>query len=466
MPPTQPAAIRLNYGIQRSENGGTSARAVAMLPLLTGAWKHLGGGLQLSTSGAFRFDTQALERPDLMYASPLGRASRVVNMSRLGHALTELSDPPVKALFVYNSNPAAIAPNQNTVLRGMARSDLFTVVHEQFWTDTADYADIVLPATTFLEHADMQGAYGHYYVQLSDQAIAPVGEARSNVWLFGQLGQRIGFSEACLRDTEQQTCWRRLSPIPSPITKQDTVGQDTEAGELSADARHHPRSASAASTASASAVGKAISMTPFQPFVDGGFPGTPSGRGEFYSAALAGEGLDPLPCFKAPKESRFSENPKYPLEFLGRKADNYMNSTFANLAPHQKMEAAHTGRLEIHPDDATTRGIRDGDAVEIFNDRGRIRLVAQVHTGVPAGVVASRLNWNKLSPGGSNVNALTSERLTDIGRGPTFYSTLVEVVFVDATDPTRWLSLDSSARAAGSGTTPPWMNPQAAASST
>jgi anaerobic selenocysteine-containing dehydrogenase len=424
---TRPAAIRLNYGIQRSENGGTAARAVCMLPLLTGAWKHLGGGLQLSTSGAFRFDTQTLERPDLMYASPLGRAARVVNMSRLGHALTELSDPPVKALFVYNSNPAAIAPNQNTVLRGMARSDLFTIVHEQFWTDTADYADIVLPATTFLEHSDLQGAYGHYHVQLSDQAIAPLGEARPNIWLFGQLGQRIGFPEACFRDTEQQMLAQAL-PETKPETKQDTR-QDAKQ-------ESHPQMQGITLDQlrrqhSVRLRWEGEPETPFQPFADGGF-GTPSGKGEFFSAALAGEGLDPLPSFKPPKESRYSQNPKYPLEFLGRKADNYMNSSFANHPTHQKMEAGHTGRLEIHPDDATTRGIREGDAVEIFNDRGRIRLVAQVHTGVAAGVVASRLNWNKLSHGGSNVNALTSDRLTDIGRGPTFYSTLVQVALVNA----------------------------------
>ena len=177
-----------------------------MLPALTGAWKHHGGGLQLSTSGAFRWDKATLERPDLMQASPLGREARVVNMSVLGHALTELGSkqddgPPVHALFVYNSNPAAIAPDQNAVLRGLARPDLFTVVHEQFFTDTADYADIVLPATTFLEHKDVQGAYGHYYVQLSEQAIEPLGEARSNVWLFSQLAQRMGFTEPCFRDT-------------------------------------------------------------------------------------------------------------------------------------------------------------------------------------------------------------------------------------------------------------------------
>ncbi len=266
-----------------------------MLPLITGAWKDLGGGLQLSTSGAFRFDSQTLERPDLMYASPLGRAARVVNMSRLGHALTELSDPPVKALFVYNSNPGAIAPNQNTVLRGMARADLFTVVHEQFWTDTADYADIVLPATTFLEHADLQGAYGHYHVQLSDQAIAPLGEARSNVWIFGQLGQRIGFPEACFRDTEQEMLAQAIPNAPQeshPQMDGITLNQLRE--------QHSVRLRWAGEPAA-----------PFQPFADGGF-GTPSGKGELYSAALAEQGLDPLPSFKPPKESRHNADRAVP----------------------------------------------------------------------------------------------------------------------------------------------------------
>ena len=207
---TRPAALRLNYGVQRSENGGAAVRAMAMLPALTGAWKVRGGGAQLSTSGAFAWNKKALERPDLALASPLGRLARVVNMSELGRALTEPghgSDqartvegdgPPVMALFVYNSNPGAVAPNHNAVSRGLERADLFTVVHELFFTDTTDYADFILPATTFLEHTDVQGAYGHYFVQLSKQAMAPLGEARSNVWLFGQLAQRMDFAEALL----------------------------------------------------------------------------------------------------------------------------------------------------------------------------------------------------------------------------------------------------------------------------
>ena len=163
----RPAVIRLNYGVQRSENGGTAARAVAMLPLVTGSWKRRGGGLTLSMSGAFPFDSVRLQMPELMLKSELKRPARVVNMSRLGHALNELREPPVKALFVYNCNAAAVAPNQNAVLKGLRREDLFTVVHEQFFTDTADYADVLLPAVTFLETKDVQGAYGHLFAQVS-----------------------------------------------------------------------------------------------------------------------------------------------------------------------------------------------------------------------------------------------------------------------------------------------------------
>ncbi len=415
---TQPAAIRMNYGVQRSENGGTAARAIAMLPALTGAWKHLGGGIQLSTSGAFKFDNATLERPDLMYRSPLGRAARVVNMSQLGHALTEMDAPPVKALFVYNSNPAAVAPNGNTVHRGMRRPDLFTVVHEQFFTDTTDYADIVLPATTFLEHTDIQGAYGHYYLQLSERAIEPLGEARSNVWLFGQLGQRMGFPEPCFADTEE-------SMIEQAIAKShDTHPQMNGITVADLHREGHVRLRWAEE--------QGAEPRPFQPFAEGGFA-TASGKAEFRSDALAAAGLDPLPSFQPPGESRNSAassnsaRSRYPLEFLPRKADNYMNSTFANIPTHQRMERVTMNRLEMHPNDAAARGIAEGDVVEIFNDRGRIHLQAELRATLPLGVVASRLNWNKLSPDDQNVNALTSERLTDIGRGATFYSTLVEV---------------------------------------
>ena len=397
-----PAVIRLNYGIQRSENGGTAARAVCMLPLLTGAWKYKGGGLQLSTSGSFPFNELALEMPELMMASPLRRRSRVVNMSLLGQALTRLGDqetdgPPVKAMFVYNSNPAAIAPNQNDVLRGMMREDLFTVVHEQFFTDTADYADVLLPAPTFLEVKDVQGAYGHLFVQINERAIAPLGEAKSNVALFGELGRRMGFTEACFDDREDDLINQALEtdhPWFAGITQERLKEEGHIALQLPADAE-----------------GEVL------PFSTAEWFRTASGRGEFI----------PVPVFTAPAESRANvTDGAYPLEFLPRKADNYMNSTFGNIPVHQRMESRTVGVLEMNRVDAAARAIESGDEVEVFNGRGFVALKALVNGQVAAGVVAARLDWNKLS-GGRNVNALTSETLTDIGGGPTFYSTLVEV---------------------------------------
>lgn len=420
---TRPAVLRLNYGVQRSENGGTAVRAIAMLPALTGAWKYRGGGGSLSTSGAFHWDKKALERPDLAMSSPLKRPARLVNMSTLGLALTELGQgpnatpddgPPVKALFVYNSNPGAVAPNQNAVRRGMSRPDLFTVVHELFFNDTTDYADYVLPATTFLEHTDMQGAYGHYFVQLSDQAIEALGEARPNVWLFAQLARRMGFEEQCFDDSPERMIEQALAlgedgrstnPGMEHITLQDLK----RGGHIPLAFHQSPES------------------KPFMPYAEGPLP-TPSGKIEFYSETLAAQGLDGLPAFSPPAESRWGKSAeRYPLEFLSRKADNYMNSTFANLAGHRKMEARTSQRLEMHPADAKARGITDGDPVCIWNDRGTIQLTASVNGSVPAGVVAARMDWGKFHRDGSNVNALTSERLTDIGGGATFYSALVEV---------------------------------------
>jgi anaerobic selenocysteine-containing dehydrogenase len=399
------AVIRLNYGIQRSENGGTAARAVCMLPLITGAWKQRGGGLQLSTSGSFPFNNNALQMPELMLKSPLGRPARTINMSRLGEALTQVSDPPVKALFVYNSNAAAVAPNQNAVLRGLRRDDLFTVVHEQFFTDTADYADILLPAPTFLEAKDVQGAYGHLFAQVSMQAIAPLGEARNNVALFAALAHRMGFDDPCFNDSVDDL-------IEQSLTTTDPWFKGITRDRLEREG-HIP-----------------LALPPDSlPFSSPEWFRTPSGKGE----------LLPVPVFTAPAESRNgSESSDFPLEFLPRKADNYMNSTFANQPTHQRMESATAGILEMHADDASARGVASGDAVEVFNHRGRIVLVANTNAKVGKGVVAARLDWAKLggdlSGRGANVNALTSERLTDIGGGATFYSTLVEVRRCDTSE--------------------------------
>lgn len=410
---TRPAALRLNYGVQRAEHGGAAVRAIAILPALVGAWKHRGGGAVLSTSGAFKWNEEAVRRPDLQYVSPLGREARQVNMSALGQALTE-AEPPVHALFVYNSNPGAVAPNQNAVRRGLARTDLFTVVHDLFFTDTTDFADYILPATTFLEHTDIQGAYGHYFVQHSEQAIEPLGEARSNVWLFGQLGQRMGFTEQCFRDTPEDIIQQALSIGEDGRSK--NPGMEHISLEALKEKGHIPLS-----------IHREPESNPFLPYASGTLS-TPSGRVEFYSETLAATGRDPLPAFTPATESRWGKAAeKFPLELLARKADNYMNSTFANLDGHRRMEARTNQRLEMHPDDAKARNLAEGDRVRVFNDRGSLHLTMMLNPSLPAGVVATRLDWAKLHPEAANPNVLTSERLTDIGAGATFYSALVEV---------------------------------------
>jgi anaerobic selenocysteine-containing dehydrogenase len=393
---TRPAVIRLNYGIQRSERGGAAVRAVAALPALIGSWKEPGGGLQLSTSQAFQFNTAGLEMPELQTRSPIGRTARLVNMAELGKALTELDAPPVKAMVVYASNPAAIAPNQNLVLRGMSREDLFTVVLEQFQTDTADYADIVLPVTTFLEHTDVYRAYGHYHLQLARPALPAPGECKSNVEIFRLLAGRMGFDEPCFRDSEDEMI-RTLLNSGHPFFEGITLGRLDREGSV---------------RLNVSPAGE-----PFLPFANGGF-GTPSGKCEF-----GAEGLD----YRPPVESRLGSaeiRARYPLELVSSKNDDSMNSTFGNRPAVDRQ----TNRLHLNASDAAPRGIATGDPVRVFNDRGSLLLTAEVDGGVREGVVrAPSVRWAKRSPGGRSANALTSDRLTDMGGGPVFYSCLVQV---------------------------------------
>jgi anaerobic selenocysteine-containing dehydrogenase len=407
---TRPAVIRLNYGIQRSEGGGSATRAVTMLPCITGSWKEVGGGLQLSTSGAFPLSKDLLERPDLMSASPLGRPARTVNMVELGKALNALQEPPIKALFVYNSNPAAIAPNHNEVVRGLLKPDLFTVVHEQFFTDTTDYADIVLPATTFFEHKDLQGAYGHYYLQISNQAIAPLGECRPNHEVFRDLALAMGFPEKEFRQTADEMIDLVLSSGHEWLNGIDRPRLEKEG--------HIRLNLPANETSNGNG-------TFFLPFANGVFP-THSGKAELYSEQLAAEGLHPVVSFTPPVESRHSAAAGfYPLEMLARKADNFLNSSFTNIPSVQELEEREL--LEISQADARARGITSGERVRVFNSRGEIFLTAKVDGTVQPGVVSARLNWAKLSANARNVNVLTSEKLTDMGASATFYSVLVEV---------------------------------------
>lgn len=383
---TRPAVIRLNYGVQRSERGGLSVRAISLLPALTGAWRDPGGGLLLTTSGAFHLDRAALEMPQLQSLSPLGRPARLVNMSRLGRVLTELDSPPVKALIVYNSNPAATAPDQNRVLAGLRRADLFTVVLEQFQTDTADYADIVLPVTTFLEHTDLYLAYGHYYLQLARPAVAPPGEARSNAEIFRLLARRLGFDDRCFEESDDDMI-RSLLASGYPFLEGITL----ERLEREHFVRLHlPQ--------------------PFLPFAAAGF--------DFRAGTLD---------YRPPVESRRGDAElaaRYPLELVTPKNDDSLNSTFGN----RDWVDRQTALLMLHPADAARRGIAAGDRVRVFNGRGSCELVAEVGGAVPAGVArASGVRWNKRAPDCRNVNVLTSDRLTDIGGGPVFYSCLVEV---------------------------------------
>jgi anaerobic selenocysteine-containing dehydrogenase len=373
--------------------------------------------LQLSLSGAFPLNRSALERTDLMQ-SALGRPARTVNMVQLGTALNTLDNPPIKALFVYGSNPAAVCPNHNDVIRGLKRPDLFTVVHEQFFTDTTDYADIVLPATTFFEQKDLQPAYGHYYLQASQPAIDPVGECRSNVEVFRGLAEHMGFTDECFRDSVEQMIDTALGTGHAWLK-----GIDRERLESEGHVRLNFEDGSGSrgdAPAEATAVG-----TPFLPFANGNFH-TVSGKAELFSEALRTQGLDPVVEFIPPAESRHGVSSKsFPLELLARKADNFLNSTFSNLAVIQEME--EIGLLEMSHADADSRGIAEGDRVRVFNHRGEIMFRARVDGAVQPGVVSARLHWAKLTEGNKNINVLTSEKLTDLGNSATFYSVLVEV---------------------------------------
>jgi anaerobic selenocysteine-containing dehydrogenase len=393
---TRPAVIRLNYGVQRSERGGSAAYAISLLPVLIGSYREVGGGMQLSTSQAFQFNRAGLEMPELQERSPLGRPARLINMTELGRALNEVQDPPVKAVLVYNSNPAAIAPDQNAVLKGLRRNDLFTVVIEQFQTDTADYADIVLPATTFLEHTDLYLAYGHYYLQLARPALPAPGEARSNVEIFRALAARMRFEDACFLDSDDDMI-RTLLASGHPFL--DGITLERLDHECSVRLRVSDEG------------------LPFLPFAEGGFA-TPSGRCDLANPCLR---------YTPPVESRFGDEAlrsRYPLELVSSKNDDSMNSTFGNRPGTD----AQTGKALMHSDDASVRGIADGDAVRLYNDRGACMLIAEVNGAVPPGVVrAPSVRWPKKSPLGAGVNVLTSQRLTDLGGGPTFYSCLVQV---------------------------------------
>jgi len=394
----RPAVIRMNYGLQRHAGGGMAVRAVACLPALVGSWREAGGGALLSSSGMFAFDENVLQRPDLARGNP-----RTINMTRLGEALTQ-ARPPVRAIYVYNSNPAAIAPDQSKVLEGFRREDLFTVVHEQFQTDTADYADILLPATTQLEHRDVVKPYGHYYLVYNEPAVAPLGEAKPNWEVFKLLAGRMGYEDACFDDTDEDIIRQALATDYEPLK-----GVTLERLKRDGWARMN------------------LAET-FAPFAKGGFL-TPSGKCEFYSDTLEREGLDPLPAYIPPRESPDTAPElaaRYPIQLICPPANSFLNTTFSNLPSFLKSERQPF--IQLHADDAARRGVEDGETVRVWNDRGECQLVARITDRVKPGVaVALSIWWNKLSPGGTNVNQTVSQALTDIGAGATFFDNLVEV---------------------------------------
>jgi len=400
------AFIRVNYGLQRHAGGGMAVRTIACLPAITGHWRRAGGGVQLSTSANFTFDRATVERPDL--SPPV----RTINMIRLGEALTRrdagVGGPPVRALVVYNSNPAAVAPDRGTVLEGLARSDLFTVVLEHFQTDTADWADIVLPATTQLEHWDLHLSYGHHYVALNQPAIPPVGNAKPNSEIFRLLGARMGLDHPVMRD-DDQTLIRQALEGGGPNLRGVTFDALLERGWM-----------------------RLAVPRPYLPFAQGGFL-TPSGKCEFVSERLAAMGLDPVPTYTPPYESpeRAPElAQRFPLTLISSPAHQFLNSTFVNIAPLRR--GAREPELVIHPADAAPRAIVPGSRVLVHNDRGEFLAVARVEDGLREGTVwAPSIWWGKFAADGRNANHTTSQRETDLGHGPVFYDNLVEVTPAD-----------------------------------
>ncbi|HEX4681817.1 MAG TPA: molybdopterin oxidoreductase family protein [Gemmatimonadaceae bacterium] len=400
------AFIRVNYGLQRHGGGGMAVRTIACLPALAGHWRRPGGGVQLSSSANFTFDKRALERPDL--SPPV----RTINMIRLGEALTTpdagVGGPPVRALVVYNSNPAAVAPDRNAVLEGMRREDLFTVVLEHFQTDTADHADILLPATTQLEHWDVHLSYGHHYVTLNRPSIEPLGEALPNSEIFRRLAARMGLTEEYFRD-DDVTLIRHALGSTSPKLAGVTFDSLMERGWARLNV-----------------------PTPYLPFADGGFP-TPSGKCELFSQRMADMGLDPLPAFTPPYE--FPEEvpalaARYPLTLVSSPAHQFLNSTFVNIDSLRR--GAREPECLLHPTDAERRGIAPGARVVVHNDRGAFTAIARVEDTIRAGVVwAPSIWWGKFAADGANANQTTSQRETDLGHGPVFYDNLVEVGLAD-----------------------------------
>lgn len=439
----QPSAIRLNYGLQRHAGGGMAVRNIAALPALVGSWRQRGGGAMLSASGAFHVDKSMVKRPDLRQS-----LARTINMIRLGDALSldperlagahhhprpidpipnpADAGPPVKALVVFNSNPAAVAPDQSAVLAGLQREDLFTVVLEHFQTDTADYADYLLPATTQLEHWDILKPYGHLYLALNQPAISPVGQSLPNSEIFRRLAEAMGYTDACFRQSDIEILQEFIAAQHHPTMDSITWERLLDEGFVRLNV-----------------------PDPYMPFAVGEFP-TPSGKCEFYSQRMADDGYDPLPAWTPPKisgngysivdieDTQSKKSQQYPipgtqypdaprpLSLISPPAHSFLNSSFANLERFIKREKEPTAM--IHPSDAGPRQIVDGDTIWLSNELGRVQLTARVTEDIiPGTVLSPGIWWSKLCHDGRNVNQLTAQDETDMGAGPLFYDVWAQI---------------------------------------
>ncbi|MFN8522151.1 MAG: molybdopterin oxidoreductase family protein [Chloroflexota bacterium] len=404
----RPSFIRIGNGLQHHDNGGMATRTISALTGLVGAWRDVGGGAMKSNAGYGAVNEAARTRPDLLG----GRRPRKVNMNQLGDALTRLTDPPINMLMVYCANPAVIAPDQTAVVRGLEREDLFTVVHEQLLTDTARYADILLPATTHFEQTDLYSSFWHLYMNLADPVIAPLGEAKSNVELFRLLAAEMGYEEDCFADDADAIIKQCLDNPANPYLDGITLERLRAEGAVRVNVEH-----------------------PHPSFADGKFP-TPSGKIELFSAAMESAGLDPIPSHTPLIEGGDGEHPPdgaHQLVFVTPPNHFFLNSSYANMPSNVRSEGTPT--LDIHPADATFRGIENGQHVRVFNDRGEVRLTARITTDAQPGVVVScGLWWLRDSPGGLGVNATTPQRLADMAGGATFFSNLVSVERVNGAD--------------------------------
>jgi anaerobic selenocysteine-containing dehydrogenase len=396
---TRPTAVRVGLGLQRHGGAGQAIRAVCALPLVTGDFRYPGGGALCMTSGHHPVDANAVVRPADMPAPP----ARSINMSRLAAALTGEADPPITALVVFNANPAATVPDQTRAREGLRRADLFTAVLEQRWTDTCDYADVVLPATMQPEHLDLHSSYGHHYTTLNLPVVPAPGEALPNTEIFRRIAAAMGLDHPRLRDTDEDLARQLLRGTP--------VGFD----ELRA--RTYVRMTGVA-------VGSA-------PFAAGGFP-TPGGRARLLDPELERHGVDPLVGYTPPVEAADRQlAERFPLVLVAPAGRFLMNSTFASLPWH--LGKMGPPRVHLHPDDAAARGLAAGSAVRVRNDRGSFLAAVAIDDATRPGLAFTyKMYWARLSPGGTNVNAVTGVRDTDLGGGPTFHDTRVEVEAVPA----------------------------------